>query len=132
MSAEKLLEWNRTRWARGESATFSICDNRGDFLGHVFVNLAVEGRATIGYWLLAEARGQGFATRAVRLTAEWALRELPLARLGLFAEPCNEASQRVAKRAGFQREGVLRSWSEIDGRRVDYVSYSLLPSDLSD
>jgi hypothetical protein len=33
-------------------------------------------------------------------------------------------------RAGFEREGLLRSYSEIDGRRRDAVLYSLLPSDL--
>jgi hypothetical protein len=27
-------------------------------------------------------------------------------------------------------EGTLRAYAEIDGRRVDFVSYSLLPSDL--
>src|SRR5512146_2713173 len=79
-----------------------------------------------------EARGKGLATRAVRLISRWALRELGLPRLGLFTEPWNVASQRVAERAGFQREGVLRSWTEIDGRRRDYVSFSLLPGDLAE
>jgi RimJ/RimL family protein N-acetyltransferase len=36
----------------------------------------------------------------------------------------------VAERSGFEREGVLRSYAEIDGRRVDHVSFSLLPGDL--
>jgi RimJ/RimL family protein N-acetyltransferase len=48
----------------------------------------------------------------------------------LSAEPWNLQSQRVAERAGFRREGILRAYGEIDGRRVDYVSFSLVPSDL--
>jgi RimJ/RimL family protein N-acetyltransferase len=129
-SAEEMLELNRTRWSRGDAATFAICDLTHECVGHVFVNLGDSRRGTVGYWLLPEARGRGFATRAVRLVARWALRDLELVRLGLFTDTSNERSQRVAERAGFRREGVLRSWSDVDGRRVDSVSFSLLPGDL--
>ena len=46
--------------------------------------------------------------------------------------PCvdADASQRVAERCGFTREGVLRSFEERKGRRYDVVAFSLLPSDL--
>jgi len=131
LSAEQLLKLNRDREVRGEAATFAICDDADCCLGHVFVNLTSQARGNVGYWLLPEARGKGLATRAVRLLSRWALRELRLARLGLLAEPSNPASLRVAERSGFQREGVLRSYGEIDGRRVDYVCFSLLPSDLA-
>jgi [ribosomal protein S5]-alanine N-acetyltransferase len=130
LAAEELLAVNRDRWAKDEAATFAICDASDRCLGHVFVNLMSMERATIGYWLLPEARGKGLANRAVRLVSRWALRELALARLGLLTEPSNELSQRVAERSGFQREGVLRSYVEIDGRRVDYTSFSLLSDDL--
>jgi ribosomal-protein-alanine N-acetyltransferase len=130
MSAEQLLELNRSRWDRGEAATFAICDASGSCVGHVFVNLSGMHRGSIGYWLLPEARGKGLASRAVKLVSRWALRDLALARLALLTEPSNRQSRRVAKLTGFQEEGVLRSYTEIDGRRVDYVSFSLLPSDL--
>jgi RimJ/RimL family protein N-acetyltransferase len=32
--------------------------------------------------------------------------------------------------AGFQKEGILRSFNEIDGQRIDCVIFSLLPSDI--
>ena len=130
LTAEQLLELNRRRWDDGVGATFAICGAANDCVGHVFVNLGGALRGSIGYWLLPEARGKGLATRAVRLLSRWALRDLALARLGLSAEPWNYRSQRVAELAGFQREGILRSYAEIDGRRVDYVSFSLLPGDL--
>jgi ribosomal-protein-alanine N-acetyltransferase len=132
MSAEQLLELNRSRWDRGEAATFSICDGTGSCVGHVFLNLSGMGRASVGYWLLPEARGRGLASRAVALVARWALRDLALARLALLTEPSNQQSQRVAERNGFLREGVLRSYTEIDGRRVDQVSFSLLASDVNE
>jgi RimJ/RimL family protein N-acetyltransferase len=66
------------------------------------------------------------ATRAVRLLSGWALRELRLPRVQLLADVDNVASQRVAEKAGFRREGVLRQALEIKGRRSDCVMYSLL------
>jgi ribosomal-protein-alanine N-acetyltransferase len=129
-SARQNLELNRSRWAEGTCGTFSICNPKLDCVGHVWVELAGSGRGEVGYWLLPEARGRGLATRSVRLISRWALRELGLARLSLFTEPSNERSQRVAERSGFVREGVLRSYSEVGGRRVDNVVFSMLPTDL--
>jgi RimJ/RimL family protein N-acetyltransferase len=130
MSAGELFELNRGRWNQDEAATFAICDATGSCVGHVFVNLTGMRRGSVGYWLLPEARGQGLASRAVKLVSRWALRDLDLARLALLTETANRQSQRVAERSGFQREGVLRSYTEIDGRRIDNVSFSLLPGDL--
>jgi ribosomal-protein-alanine N-acetyltransferase len=128
-SARQTLELNRSRWTEGTGATFSICDPKDDCVGHVWVNLAGSRRGSLGYWLLPAARGKGLATRSVRLISRWALRELELSRLSLHTEPSNERSQRVAERSGFVREGVLRSYREIAGRRVDCVIFSLLPAD---
>lgn len=132
LPAAEVLELNRSRWRDGTAATFAICDASDHCVGDVFLNLGTAQRATVGYWLLPEARGKGLATRAVTLVSRWALRELGISRLGLLAEPANKHSQRVAERAGYRREGVLRSWGEVGGRRVDYVSFSLLPTDLDD
>jgi RimJ/RimL family protein N-acetyltransferase len=87
-------------------------------------------RASVGYWLVPEARGRGVATHAVRLLARWAFAELGIARLELACSSDNEASQRVAGRCGFVREGLLRSQLPVaDGRR-DTVVYRLRPGEL--
>ncbi len=70
------------------------------------------------------------ATRAVRLLSRWALTELGLSRVQLGTYIDNYASQRVAERCGFVREGVLRSYIEVKGCRHDVVMFSLLPDDL--
>ena len=87
-------------------------------------------RGSVGFWVAPWARGQGVATRAVKLLSCWALTELGLARVQLGAYRDNHASQRVAKRCGFIREGVLRSFLLVKGRRHDLVMFSLLPEDL--
>ena len=53
----------------------------------------------IGYWVKADARGRGVATRAVVLVARFAFDELGAARVQLVTEPDNVASQRVAEKA---------------------------------
>jgi RimJ/RimL family protein N-acetyltransferase len=75
-------------------------------------------------------RGHGAATRAVRLLARWAFDDLGIARLELTCGPDNTASQRVAERCGFTREGVLRSHMPFKGGRRDTVMFSLLPGEL--
>jgi len=87
------------------------------------------GRASFGYWVIPAARGQGAATEAVHLLGAWAFAALCIARLEILLEPHNVASQRVAARAGFQREGLLRSYEEFHGRRLDLIMHSLLTTD---
>jgi RimJ/RimL family protein N-acetyltransferase len=83
-------------------------------------------RAEIGYWLAADARGEGHATRAVRLLCGWAARALGLERIDLVAATANAASQAVAERAGFSREGVLRSYMVGKQGRLDMVAFGRL------
>ena len=88
-------------------------------------------RARVGYWVAARARGRGTCTRALRLLARHGLEELRLQRVDLITDPDNVASQRVAEKVGFQREGVLRAHlRHPDGRIRDSVMFSLLPGEL--
>ncbi|MDA8355381.1 MAG: GNAT family protein [Actinomycetota bacterium] len=89
-----------------------------------------QGRVSAGYWMLPRARRQGCASHALRAASRWALTVLGVPRLELYAEPWNEASIRTAESAGFVREGLLRSWQEVAGKRRDMYMYSLLNSDL--
>jgi ribosomal-protein-alanine N-acetyltransferase len=66
----------------------------------------------------------------LRLMTRWVAENTGAGRLQLHADVENIASQRVAEKAGFIREGVQRSWIDIRGERRDMVSYSLLPDEL--
>ena len=65
------------------------------------------GYGEIGYWVVAEARGRGIATRAVRLLADWAREELGLTKIDVLPHKENAASRRVAEKAGFADTGEL-------------------------
>jgi [ribosomal protein S5]-alanine N-acetyltransferase len=48
----------------------------------------------------------------------------------VLVQPDNAPSLAMAERVGFRREGLLRSYRVIRGRRVDFVMLSLLPGEL--
>jgi len=123
-------QWDRGE--RGEGLSLAIADTgSGEAVGAAVLMLRPQpGSAGIGYWLVEAARGRGLASRAVSLLAEWAIRNAAIARVEALVEPSNLASQRVVERAGFRREGRLRSYLVLGGRRADALVYSLLPGDL--
>jgi RimJ/RimL family protein N-acetyltransferase len=118
----------------GATAPFAIVasDDLGHLLGSVSIlRLAWEHlRGEVGYWLAADARGGGHATRAVKLACQWAFASLGLERIDLLAAAGNLSSQRVAERAGFTREALLRAQSRGPHGREDMIAFGLLPSDL--
>lgn len=119
----------------GDAIDFAVVDaESGARFGAIGLHRVSEAlrSAAIGYWLAREARGHGYVSRAVRVLAGWAFDELGLARLELTTDPENSASQRVAERCGFQKEGRLRSHMLVrhSGQRRDSLVYGLLPGEL--
>jgi RimJ/RimL family protein N-acetyltransferase len=117
-------------WREGSRAGFAIEAQDGEFLGlGMFVQLEWNGRqGEIGYVVGPAARGRGVATRTLRLLTDWGFSELELERIELWIDMTNPGSERVAERAGYVREGVLRSyWFKEDIRR-DFGIWSRLRS----
>jgi RimJ/RimL family protein N-acetyltransferase len=77
----------------------------------------------------AWARGRGVASEILRLLTVWAFGDLGAMRAYLVIYVENRASERVAERCGYVREGVMRSIHLKQGRRVDAGLWSRLPSD---
>jgi RimJ/RimL family protein N-acetyltransferase len=119
------------RLRAGDGAAFAVVELPSqDALGAIGVRvLHGRGIAEIGYHMSPEARGRGLATAALRLLSDWSFATLPVARLQLTTHVDNPASQRVAEKAGYTREAVLRSWADQRGERVDLIMYSLLPGE---
>jgi RimJ/RimL family protein N-acetyltransferase len=88
----------------------------------------MRGVIELGYWLFAEARGRGLATRAVRAVAREAFAS-GLSRIEANVRIGNDASERVLERAGFTREGVKRRLLRHGAARADATLFSLLPDE---
>jgi RimJ/RimL family protein N-acetyltransferase len=121
------IETVTAAWSAGTPALLAVAAPDGSFLGTIGLTLYGSRRASVGYDLLPSARGRGIATAAVRLLTAWAFAQFPeLVRLELWAIVGNEASARVAERAGFQREGVFRSRLPFGSELRDVVVFSRL------
>ena len=84
----------------------------------------------VGYWLRVTAVGHGYATESTRLLADFALSGLQAHRVALRCDARNDASRRVAERAGFSLEGRLRNVCLApDGTMSDDLVYSIVPED---
>ena len=122
----------RARFLADESReNFAIVDtsssDRGDFVGYAvaFEMDRVAAEVELGYAVSPWARGRDIGTEALRLLSDWAL-EQGMLRLSLLISVHNGPSQRVAEKAGYTFEGVLRSLHHRNGERVDMQSWSML------
>jgi RimJ/RimL family protein N-acetyltransferase len=110
---------------------FAAVGGGGQFLG---LGLAPQiDRASseleLGYIVAPAARGRGVATQILRLLTQWAFRDLQAQRIFLIVDVENHASDRVAERCGYRREGVMRSIHLKQGQRIDATLWSRLPTD---
>lgn len=104
-------EW-LTAWTEERAPQWAVVDAESDrLLGRVALReiRLDDGTAEVAYWTTAEARGRGVAARATTTLARWALDDIGFHRLELLHAVGNEASCRVAGKAGFLLEGTKRS-----------------------
>lgn len=85
----------------------------------------------IGILLMPHARGRGVGTQAQRLLVRYLFAHTPVVRIEADTENDNIPEQRALEKAGFTREGVLRSVVFRDGRWRDGVLYAILRDDLA-
>ena len=126
--------WPTSRGHRRDRRSPSPTRRRAGVLGSIGVRWN-ERRdvGEIGYWLRADARGRGVDHARARARLAMGVRREGASRACSCAPTSRtSASRRVAEKAGFTREGVLRSahWNARLGRRQDWVMYSLLPGDV--
>jgi RimJ/RimL family protein N-acetyltransferase len=134
LEVDRRCSRSAARWLAGERADLVIEDVRsGDPAGEIglYYQEPQTGQAMVGYSMVPAWRGLGLATRAVRLLALWAFAETDVARLVAGTLPDNIGSQRVLQKAGFRREGYMRSrLPGAHGRRVDDVLFALVAEDM--
>jgi RimJ/RimL family protein N-acetyltransferase len=103
----------------------------GAYLGELSLAMVEPGIAELGCAVVPAARRGGIATTALRVVSAWGLETLALRRLQVTVDPRNTTALRLAERAGYRREGVLRAYREVGGKRTDAVLLSRIAGDPS-
>jgi RimJ/RimL family protein N-acetyltransferase len=127
------IERQHERLTSGAGYSFAITETGTDeAVGQIglWLDGCRPGRASVGYWITSRRRGHGYVTAAIQTLSRWGFTLDGIARLELYVEPWNEGSWRAAERAGFRREGLLRSWQVVGDERRDMYMYSVLKEDL--
>ena len=155
----ELVDWDETRVVRVQSeydawpedeerdpppprlgrliVDLTDADGVTGFAGYVSWHLVTYGPNpgshawNIGIELAEAARGHGVGTVAQRLLARWLLATTHVERIEASTDVTNIAEQKSLERAGFTREGVLRSAQKRADGRHDLYGYSILPADLA-
>ena len=86
--------------------------------------------ASLGYWVGAPFRRQGYTLSAVRAVTRFAFNALHLHRLEAACQPDNAPSRNLLEKVGFQEEGLARKYLKINGVWRDHILYARL-NDLS-
>jgi len=87
-------------------------------------------RIEVGYFIVRESTGKGYATEAARAAARYAFEHMRVLRVDLRCDADNVASRHVAERCGFVQEGHFRGYHrKKDGTLVDLLWYGLLLSE---
>ncbi|WP_377576923.1 GNAT family N-acetyltransferase [Micromonospora sonneratiae] len=130
---EAARAWVRRRadWSSLEHVSLAIANPTTDaLLGSLSLHQICGENAAIGYWTVEQARGRGVASRAVTAMTDWAFQFLRLHRIELCHAVANAASCRVAEKAGYRFEGVLRESHRYgDGQRHDEHIHGRLATD---
>jgi [ribosomal protein S5]-alanine N-acetyltransferase len=81
--------------------------------------------AEIGFMLLPQAQGQGFAAQAAEQLVSYAFLQLQLKKLIAICAAANSSSVKLLQKLGFTLEQPLARNSLINGVAVDDVQYAL-------
>jgi len=122
------LESRAAETAAGSDYPFAIVDSvSGAYYGGSGINQVnrMHNFCNLGYWVRTSAANRGIVTAAIPLVAEFAFRKLGMTRVEIVISVGNDASRRVAEKAGAHFEGTLRKRLLLHGEYTDAWMYSL-------
>jgi [ribosomal protein S5]-alanine N-acetyltransferase len=127
---ERQIRLRPKRLGRGGKGRFEWLLRAGNFEGGIgWVSLRINERSPhlgeIGYSLIVEARGQGYATEAVRALVDEVFTFTDLAEIQACCLPDNLPSRSLLARIGFRETRTIPGGAMVRGRRVNVVEHQL-------
>ncbi len=105
------------------------------YIGHGEIEVHFQnqygGCGEIGYFILPEFWGYGYATEAAELLLSISFIDRNLHRVSASCNANNAASENILKKIGMEKEGVARQVRFKEGRWDDQYNYSILKEDWS-
>lgn len=98
-------------------------------VGGITIGLIRRGVAQmcmLGYWMGEQYAGKGHMFAALELVIRYIFEEMRLHRIEAACIPSNERSASLLTKAGFRKEGYLRSYLRINGQWQDHQLFALL------
>jgi ribosomal-protein-alanine N-acetyltransferase len=110
---------------QGRSFSIAIWHQR-NLIGQISLGGVIYGAMRgghIGYWIDKNYANRGFTTQAVMAVTDYSFNQLNLHRIEINVRPENEASKRVAEKAGYIFEGERPRYLHIGGNWRDHVVF---------
>lgn len=117
-------------WDRSEAYEHVIVDmNDHSIVGSCGLNMPNKKDmvCNLGYWVRASRRGQGAALQATLLLRDLGFHDLGLNRIEIVVADGNDASRKVAEKAGAYYEGLQRNRLKVGDQIFNAHMYSLIP-----
>jgi ribosomal-protein-alanine N-acetyltransferase len=116
---------NPERWREKSAFNFSIIYNQKHVGGiGVRIDSFRSFIGELGYFIDEKYWGRGITTQAVRLLEDFIIANLNLHRIEIRMAIQNKASQKIAIKCGYKKEGILRESNFINGKWYDSYLYS--------
>jgi RimJ/RimL family protein N-acetyltransferase len=77
----------------------------------------------VGYLVRTNEWGEGVATEALGLIADWLVEDARATKIMLFTHLDNGGSQRVAEKAGFVRDGIEHHYAQFKDGLTDAIRF---------
>ncbi len=109
----------------GHSFSFIIWKER-NLIGQISLGGVIYGAMRgghIGYWIDQSYANRGYTTQAVEMVTDFAFKKLFLHRIEINLCPENEASRKVAEKAGYLFESERPNYLHINGEWRDHVTF---------
>ncbi|MFQ5774713.1 MAG: GNAT family N-acetyltransferase [Kiloniellaceae bacterium] len=124
----------RAEMRQGTGYSFLVFRRADDVLlgGTTLSNLrrGVAQSASLGYWIGAPYRRQGYMSEALAALLRFGFGHLGLHRVEAACLPDNQASKALLLKSGFREEGYAREFLRINGRWQDHLLFAILRSDV--
>jgi len=78
----------------------------------------------IGYFIDENYWGKGIATKAVKELEKIGFKKMKLSRIEIIMDTRHKASEKVAIKCGYTKEGIMRKYIENAGKRSDVYLYA--------